>query len=59
MLTRHWTALLLTLVTAVSLGGGAAGALGWKDAGLSLLFPTVLLIVQETINRRRPGPQRG
>ena len=59
VLARHWTALLLALVTAVSLGGSAAGALGWKDAGLSLLFPTVLLIVQETINRRRPGTQRG
>lgn len=56
MLTRHWTALLLAVVTAGSLSGLAAGALEWKDVGLSLLFPTLLLVIQETINRRRPHP---
>ncbi len=54
LLTRHWTALLLAMVTLISIGGSAAGVFGWKDVGLSLLFPTVLLLVQETINRRSP-----
>lgn len=56
LVARHWTALLLAVVTVLSLAGRAAGALAWKDVWLSLLFPTLLLVVQEGINRRlRPS----
>ncbi len=58
LLARHWAVFLLAVVTIVSLSGAAAGALGGKDVGLSVLFPTILLVVQEAINRRRPS-ERG
>lgn len=57
LIGRNWAVLLLSIVTLISVIGGAAGAFGWKDVGLSLLFPTVLLVIQETINRRRRTPR--
>lgn len=58
VLARHWAVLLLSLVTVISFIGAAAGAFGWKDVGLSLLFPTVLLVLQEGITRWRRVPQQ-
>lgn len=58
VLARRWAVLLLSVVTVISFIGGAFGAFGWKDVGLSLLFPTVLLVLQEGITRLRRAPQQ-
>ncbi|MFF5264101.1 prenyltransferase/squalene oxidase repeat-containing protein [Actinomadura viridis] len=55
-LRRHWTVLVLALVTVGSLGGVAAGVWGWKDFWLSVILPMVLTTTHEAMKRRHPPP---
>ncbi|GLZ06905.1 hypothetical protein Acsp03_43710 [Actinomadura sp. NBRC 104412] len=50
---RHWTVLVLALVTLGSLAGVAAGAWGWKDFWFSVILPIVLTLTHEAMKRRR------
>jgi hypothetical protein len=55
MIRRHWATTLLTAFTFVGLLAVMNAALEWQDFALGLLFPIVLLAIQE-IRARRTGP---
>ncbi|MFC5746688.1 prenyltransferase/squalene oxidase repeat-containing protein [Actinomadura rugatobispora] len=56
LVRRHWTVLVLTLVTGGSLGGVAVGLWEWKDFWLSVILPIVLTFTHEAVKRRRSPP---
>ncbi|GAA2090552.1 prenyltransferase/squalene oxidase repeat-containing protein [Actinomadura alba] len=55
---RHWAAFLLSGVVAFGLTGVAANVWEWRDFWLGLIFPTVLIPIQEARTRRQGDQPR-